>query len=71
MRYLVPLSAVPSIPSRIAVLSWNNLENYFLDRDPLFGLPLSPPFHAEDQKKRDIQNSTAKKIRRVSCNLEK
>lgn len=30
------------------------------------GLPLFPRSHAQDQKKRDIQNSTAKKTCRVS-----
>lgn len=39
------------------------LLGYLLNRDPLSGLPEFPPSHAEDQKNRDTQKRTAKKIR--------
>lgn len=37
----------------------------------MFGLPSFFPSHTEYQKKSDIQNNTAKKIRMVSCAFEK
>ena len=45
------------------------LRNYRLNREPLLGLFF--PSNAEVQKKRDIQNNTAKKICTLSPNFEK
>lgn len=61
---------VPLTPYR-KVGNYKFLLTHLRNRDPLPGLSLFLPSHNEDQKNRDIQKRTAKKICKVSCNLAK
>lgn len=45
--------------------------SYFLNLDPLFGVPLFLLSNADAQKNRDIQKRTAMKMRMWSWSLEK
>lgn len=58
-------------PTSITIYKNKSLLNHLRNRDPLSGLPLFLPSHAEAQKKRPIQKRTAKKICTVSLNLDK